>query len=34
VKNYLSTGDLLNMRAGLYHPFWMAEKPKAMVVTE
>lgn len=34
VKNYLSTGDLLNMRAGLYHPFWMAEKPKALAVTE
>ena len=24
---FLSTMDLMNMRAGLYHPYWMAEKP-------
>lgn len=32
VKNYLSTGDLLNMRAGLYHPFWMKDKPAGVKV--
>lgn len=26
-KNFLSTMDLLRMRAGLYHPFWMESLP-------
>lgn len=28
-KNFLSIMDLLNMRAGLYHPFWLPKNQKA-----